>query len=432
MKKLLILLPLATALLAVPVLAQQAAPAAAPATAAPAPQKKVIQDPGEHNAYMAAMNTSDAKQKAQMLESYLQTYPNSIMRVDGMETLLKTYQQLNDAVHIKSTAQKLLQLDANNLTALALLSFLDRAQAQQGGPDAAVNLQQAGQLGATGLKTLETANKPEGYTDEQWNNMKGSFRVIFLISVGHAALQSKDYAVAQANLKEAVALQPGDVSTIYLLALSYLSPKPPVVDGLFWIAKAANAAPQLHDYAKNQYIRYHGGDQGFEELLATAKSAPTIPAGFTVAPAPSAADQAHDMLKKGAPETLSFAEWQFILSNGSKEDVAAVWTAIKGKPVPIIANLIEGTTSSLKLAGSLDDIDAKKSDITLILKVAIKADQLPKPGSELTFTGVPSDYTVNGDNFNMILSEGEVVKGLEAAKPAAKKPAAGVHKKAAQ
>jgi hypothetical protein len=220
------------------------------------------------------------------MESYLQTYPNSVMKEDGLEILLKTYQQLNNAAQIKVVGQRLLQVAPNNLTALALLSYIDRAQAQAGGSDAAASLQEAGQLGARGLQAMQTAAKPDGYTDDQWNSMKNSFRVIYLGSAGHAALQAKDYPTAQQNLKEVVAAQPTDVNSIYLLALAYLSPAPPVVDGLFWIAKAAGSAPQLIPYAKNQYIRYHGGDAGFDDLMADAKRYQTIPVGFSVAPAP--------------------------------------------------------------------------------------------------------------------------------------------------
>ncbi|MGC2211533.1 MAG: hypothetical protein WA532_15610 [Candidatus Korobacteraceae bacterium] len=411
----------------------QGAPAAQqqPAAGAAAPaqqQKKVIQDPNEYNAYIAAINATDSTKKAQMMESYLQTYPNSVMKEDGLEILLKTYQQLNNTAQIKVVAQRLLDVDANNLTALALLSYLDRQQALAGGADAATALQQAGELGNRGLKVLETATKPEGYTDDQWNTMKTSFREIYLGSVGHAALQAKDYATAQQDLKEVVTLQPTDVNSIYLLALAYLSPKPPVVDGLFWIAKAAAAAPQLLPYAKNQYARYHGSEDGFDALLAEAKTDATIPAGFTVAPAPSPADQAAAMLKKGSPEQLSFAEWQFILTNGSKDAVDQVWNAIKGKQVQLVAAVIEAAPDSLKLAGSVDDIDAKKADITLKLKEPLAAARLPKAGDDITVQGAPSEFTA-GDNFNLVFTDGVVLKGLP---EAAKKPAAGVHQKAGQ
>ena len=427
MKKSLFVLLLAAASMAAqaqaaPAGQQQPSPGVVPAGEQ---QKKVIQDPNEYNAYVAAVNATDPAQKAQMMESYLQTYPNSVMKEDGLELLLKTYQQLNNAAQIKTTAQHLLQVNPNNLTALALLSYLDRSQAQAGGPDAATALQEAGQLGARGLQAIQTASKPEGYSDEQWNTMKNSFRVIYLGSVGHAALQAKDYATAQKNLKEVVAAQPNDVNSIYLLALAYLSPKPPVVDGLFWISKAAASAPQLVPYAKNQYTRYHGGDDGFNDLLATAKSAPTIPAGFTVAPAPSPADQAAEMLKKSTPEKLSFAEWQFILTSGNKQASDQVWTAIKGKPVQLVAAVVEGGRESLKLAGSADDIEAKKADITLGLKEPLPAARVPKAGTQLVIQGVPSDYSAQGDTFNLTFTDGQVLKGLPAeASAPARKPAA--------
>jgi tetratricopeptide (TPR) repeat protein len=426
MKKSLIVL----LLVAVGVAAQEA-PAgqqqSAPGANAAGQQKKVIQDPNEYNAYVAAVNSTDPAQKAQLMESYLQTYPNSVMKEDGLELLLKTYQQLNNTAQIKASAQRLLQVNPNNLTALALLSYLDRAQAQAGGTDAATLLQEAGQLGSRGLQVLQTASKPEGYTDDQWNSMKTSFHVIFLGSVGHAALQAKDYPVAQQNLKEVVAAQPTDVNSIYLLSLAYLSPKPIVVDGLFWIAKAASEStnPQLLAYAKNQYVRYHGGADGFDELLASAKTAPTIPAGFTVVPAPSPADQAADILKKSPPEKLSFAEWQFILTSGNKEAGEQVWSAIKGKPVQLVAVVVDASRDSLKLAGSADDIDAKKSDITLSLKTPLTAARVPKAGAQLVIQGVPSEYTAQGDAFNVTFGDGEVLKGLPEA--GGRKPS-GAHK----
>jgi hypothetical protein len=427
MKKPLIVLLLAAASLAAQA---QAAPAdqQQPASGAAAPsaqQKKTIQDPNEYNAYVAAVSATDPVQKAQMMESYLQTYPNSVMKEDGLEVLLKTYQSLNNEAQIKASAQRLLQVNPNNLTALALLSYLDRSQAQKGGPDAAAALKEAGDLGAKGLQAIQTAAKPDGYSDEQWNSMKSSFRVIYLGSVGHAALQAKDYPTAQKNLREVVDAQPNDVNSIYLLALAYLTPKPPVVDGLFWIAKAAAAAPQLVPYAKNQYTRYHGAPDGFDELLASAKTAPTIPAGFTVAPAPSAADQAADMLKKSSPEKLSFAEWQFILTSGNKEASEQVWNAIKGKPVQLVAVVVEAARDSLKLAGSADDIDAKKADLTLTLKEPLAAARIPKPATQLVIQGVPNTYTAEGDAFNLSFTEGQVLKGLPEAP--AKKPAAGTH-----
>jgi tetratricopeptide (TPR) repeat protein len=431
MKKSLMVLLLAAASVAAQTQDVPAGQQPAPGATAPQQQKKVIQDPNEYNAYVAAVNATDPAQKAQLMESYLQTYSNSVMKEDGLEVLLKTYQQLNNAAQMKATAQRVLQVNPNNLTALVVLTYLDHSQALAGGADAATALQEAGQLGNRCLQAIQTVPKPEGSSDDQWNTTKSSFRGICLLAVGHAALQAKDYPTAQQDLKEVVTAQPNDVNSIYLLALSYLSPKPPVVDGLFWIAKAAAVSnnSQLLAYAKNQYVRYHGSEDGFDALVASAKTAPSIPAGFTVAPAPSPAEQAADMLKKSTPEKLSFADWQFILTSGNQQASDQVWTAIKGKPVQLVAVVVEGGRETLKLAGSADDIDANKADIALKLKEPLAPARVPKAKTQLVIQGVPSEYNAVGDAFNMSFVDGEVLKGLP---EPAKKPAAGAHAHKAQ
>ncbi len=262
MKKSLIVLLLAAASVAAqaqdaPAGQQQPAPGAA---AAGQQQKKVIQDPNEYNAYVAAVNATDPAQKAQLMESYLQTYPNSVMKEDGLELLLKTYQQLNNTAQIKTTAQRLLQVNPNNLTALALLSYLDRAQAQAGGTDAATSLQEAGQLGARGLQLLQTASKPEGYTDDQWNTHEDLVPRDLSGLGGPRRSAGQGLRHRAAEPEGSCGPQPTDVNSIYLLALAYLSPKPLVVDGLFWIAKAAAVRSAAAAYAKNQYARYHGSE----------------------------------------------------------------------------------------------------------------------------------------------------------------------------
>ena len=68
---------------------QQGTAQAAPAGQAPAPsQKKEIKDPAEYNAYVNAAQQSDPKAKAQALEAFLQTYPNSVMKLDATEQLM--------------------------------------------------------------------------------------------------------------------------------------------------------------------------------------------------------------------------------------------------------------------------------------------------------------------------------------------------------
>jgi tetratricopeptide (TPR) repeat protein len=405
--------------------AAQAAPAQQPG-AAPAQQKKEIKDPAEYNAYVAAVQAQDPQQKISGIEAFLQTYPNSVMKEDATELLMKTYQQTGNMQKTIDTGQKLLQISPNNLTALALLTFNSRAQAQQPGPNAAQALEQAGQFGQRGEQALQTAPKPEGISDADWAKFKQQADLIFSGAIGHAALQAKNYPVAQQNLLKVVQANPNSFTDVYLLALSYLQVKPTPVEGLFWISRAAaiapaQAAPQITAYAKSSYTRYHGTEEGFDQLLAAAKGSPTVPAGFTVAPAPSPAEQAAQMLQKTPPAKMSFAEWQFVLTSGNQQAADQVWAAINGKPIQMVAQVIEATPKVLSMAGSADDIAENKSDLTLTMAGPIPAKLMPKVGTQITFEGTPTSYTPNP--FMMQLTDGKLAtRGAPAAAAPAKKP----------
>jgi hypothetical protein len=84
-----------------------------------------------------------------------------------------------------------------------------------------------------------------------------------------------------------------------------------------------------------------------------------------IKPAPTPAEQAHDMVVKTPPDKMDFAQWEFVLTNGSQEDQDTVWNAIKGKAVQMNGTVISTAPDAFMIAGSSDDIDAKKPDITL-------------------------------------------------------------------
>ena len=74
------------------------------------------------------------------MEAFLQTYPNSVMKEDGLEQLMAAYQQAGDAQKTIDTANRILQVNPNNVRALALLAYNYAQHALQGGPQTAQNL----------------------------------------------------------------------------------------------------------------------------------------------------------------------------------------------------------------------------------------------------------------------------------------------------
>ena len=267
---------------------QPAAPAQTQPAAAQPQQKKEIKDPAEYNAYVGAVQQKDPTAKISGLEAFMAQYPNSVMKEDALELLMVSYQQTNNQAKMLDTAQRILQVNPNNLRALALLAYIKRSQAEAGGPDAQKNLTDGAQYAERGLQALQTAPKPDGTSDADFTKMKTQMSVIFNGVTGMAALQAKNYPQAQQRLREAVQADPNDLRNVYPLALADLTGTPPnTVEGLFFIARAANLATgagqtQIESYGKSQYVKYHGSDQGWTDVMAAAKANPMPPAGFTV------------------------------------------------------------------------------------------------------------------------------------------------------
>ena len=121
------------------------------------------------------------------------------------------------------------------------------------------------------------------------------------------------------------------------------------------------------------------------------------------------------MVTATAPDKMDFAQWEFILGNGTQADQDLVWNAIKGKAVQLGGTVIKATATEFDIAGSLDDIDAKKADITLTFESPIPARLIPKEGASIDFQGEPSAYTPNP--FMMTMEKGLLAKPKTAPKP---------------
>ena len=435
MKKLLVIMLLVFATAGAVV--QQAAGQAAAAPAAPAAQKPQIKDPAEYNAYVNAVQQADPAAKAQAIEAFLQTYPNTVMKEDALVSLMGAYQQAGNAQKTIDTANRVLQANPNNIRALALLAYYYRNMAGQPGPDAAKNADLATQYGQKGLDALPNTPKPEGMSDEDFIKFHNQLGAVFNGAIAYAALQKKDYATSQKDFRDAVKLeaQP-DITDLYQLSQADLQASPVNPEGFWFIVKAAQLAqgtgPQLMlDYGRKKYIRYHGSEDGWADLVKQAQASTSVmpPAGLTVAaapPPPSPAEQAADLVKNKQPKDMAFAEWQLVLSSGNQQAADTVFNAIKDKEVKLVASVISASPTKLTLAGSADDIDDKKADITLTMEKAVPAKFVPQPGAQIVFQGTVSSYTPSP--FMLTMTEGVLLDKtgkplVPAAAPAHKAPA---------
>jgi hypothetical protein len=401
--------------------AAQAAPAAAPAAQAP-----VIKDPAEYNAYVGAYQQTDPTAKISGLEAFLTQYPNSVMKNQALEILMGTYQQTGNAKKTMETATKLVTADTCNVRGLALLAYFDRVMAQGGDPNAKQLLVDGKKYGQQGLDCMPKFTKPDGTSDADFQKQKDQMNAIFHAAKGIDELQDKDDASAATDLRVTVDANPTDFSVVYPLALAYLGQTPPdYQNGIWFAARAAAVAPAqaqagIEKYARSQYVKFHSADDGWADVLAAAKA---NSAQVPIKPAPTPAEQVHIIVGSKKPEEMSFAEWQFVFTNGAQADQDLVWNAIKGKPLQMNGTIISTSPTEFMIAGSSDDIDTKKADITLQFVDKVLPKLIPKDGASFDFRGEPASYTPSP--FMMIMEKGVILTKT------APKPATPVHHKPA-
>jgi hypothetical protein len=422
MKKILLTVVLGVAVVAG---AQDAAQPAQSQPAASAGQAAapVIKDPAEYNAYVAAYQSKDPAAQISGLEAFLAQYPNSIMKIQALELLMGAYQQSGNTKKTMETATKLVTADTCNVRGLALLAYFDRVLAQSAAandPNAKQEVSDGKKYSQQGLDCLAKASDPEIL------KMKGQMTGIFNAAIGIACLQEKDNACAATSLRATVDANPGDFSVVYPLALAYLGQTPPdYQNGIWFAARAAAVAPPgsaagIEKYARSQYIKFHSADDGWADVIGAAKA---NAAQVAIKPAPTPAEQVHAMLATKKLEDMSFAEWQFVFTNGAQEDQDTVWNAIKGKGVKMNGTIISTSPTEFMIAGSSDDIDAKKADITLKFEEKVPLKMIPKDGASFDFQGEPASYTPSP--FMMVLEKGVLILPKTAPKPVVHhKPAA--------
>jgi hypothetical protein len=393
--------------------------------------------PAEYNDYTAAIGQSSPQAAAPALEAYLTKYPQSQVKDDVLQRLMLAYSSIDPAKTLDA-ADRLLQVDPNNIRALTFETFFRLQGADQIQDPAAKQaaLDKAAEFGQKGLAATKPAAMPQGDFDQ----VKNAGTQVFHRAIAASALGKKDAATAVSNLKATLTSVPVDqtktpgplLQDTYTLGYAYYTSTPPELLNCAWYAgRAGSFAPepyksQFLTLAKYCYKKYHGADDGFDALATQSQATLEAPAnlGDTVKPAPKPADIVRQVIAS-TPDlaTLAISDKEFILANGSPEDSAKVWDTIKGKSVQFPdATVVSVSDTALLLAVSDDAVQSKTADFTFNLTTPLKTS--PAPGAKVTVTGTYASFTPQPIMITM--SDGAVVEPKKTpAKPsAAHRPAA--------
>jgi tetratricopeptide (TPR) repeat protein len=392
--------------------------------------QKVIKDPAEYNAYITALNTQDPAAKGAAMEAFVKQYPQSVVLTDALEQAMAGYQQAGNSVKVEDMAKRILQLQPNHIRALAVVVALDRGKAT-GGDQAA--LKESCPYAQTGSQQLATWPKPEGMADADFEKLKTQMADIFDGASGFCALQAKNYTDARNFYTKAFQIDPTNLQDVYQLSVADLEMNPIDVNGLWYCSKAIQLAQKMNNaqavtgmvaYCKAKYKRYHGGEDGWDQIVGGAATQNALPPDFakSIKPAPTPCELAVQVVQQNDPSTLSFGDKEFILAKancspenrGTPENKTAadkVWQSIQDMQkggearlkIPEV-KVIAADKDTIDAAITDDNKAANKADVHVVMEKPML--HPPAVGATTDIIGVLTKYTP--DPFMFTMEHGEL------------------------
>ncbi len=156
----------------------------------------------EQAIFLGVYRTTNAAKRAALLTHFAEIFPGSPYANQALGVAATSYQQAQNVPKMLEVANGLLAKDPNNIGMLLLLSDYYSEKADQ--------LDKAEASAKKVIAVLPTATKPEGVTDEQWQQQVSLEKGLALSSLGQVNISKKDNAAAVENLKAAAPLLKAD------------------------------------------------------------------------------------------------------------------------------------------------------------------------------------------------------------------------------
>ncbi len=352
-----------------------------------------IKDPAEFNAYQMFSTQTDPKQKAAAGESFLKTYPQSVVKNAVLDALVDAYQAAGDSEGVVRSATSLLQVDPNNLKAILYSVLVKKAQCGKASDQATCD--DAAALAQKGLGVSKPASTP----DADWTKLTHAAFPIFHSTIALDNAVKKDWKAAQdeytAELKmfdDNESKQSGLGDTL-LLAQAFSQPgsTQDLKQAVWFYSRVWDFAPaqykaQIEPKLEYYYKKYHGGLDGLDAIKQQAQASTFPPGGVVnITAAKSPQEQIHDLLATTDPKSLALADKETVLAMGSKEDADKLWALVQGQQTQVPGVVIAATPEQIQVAVTQDAKDAKVADFVVNLKKPLTdAEQkIVVPGFEL-------------------------------------------------
>ena len=356
-----------------------------------------IKDPAEYNTYQGCTTQSDPKAKAACMESFLQAYPQSVVKGAVLDDLITIYGNLNDPDKQLDAARRLLQVDPNNMKAIFISVYLKKTQCAK--TNDSQTCDDAAALARKGL----LAPKPAAMSDADWKKLTaGTYPAFHSAIAFDDAVSKKDFKAAIAEYTAELMLYT-DVQTqqgpalqdTLFLAKAYSQPgSKDLVKAIWFYARVWNfvppaAKPNIEKLLEYYYKQYHGNLDGLDDTKSKA-ALTTFPGDFIIKPAPTPAELAHQaVVDTPNLSAMNLGDAEYVLVNGNKEDVDKVWAALRDRATPVPGIVMEANASAMKVIVTQG---IKPTDYIVNLQTPVTCREFPAVGTVLK---EEEDYILN-------------------------------------
>jgi len=266
---------------------------------------------------------------------------------------------------------------------------------------------------------MDYNTKPEGTSDADWAAVRAQLQgaakgalLYIALKPGVDAKQKKDWPAAEAAFQAALKQYPDSSQVAYEVGGSELAQQATnpakISQGLYEIARAVSIDPaksdfadpkvrtQVETYLKNVYVKYHGSDEGLDQLKQQALTAPTPPADFHILSATEIYVAKQKEFAEKYPELALWMNIKAALTDANGEQYFK--DSMKDAPVPKLKGvLVEAKPAcrSKELLVAVPLPDAKPPyPVEIVLK--LDAPLMGKPDENLDLVwadGAPSAFT---------------------------------------
>src|SRR6202790_4169590 len=160
--------------------------------------------PEEESAYKAVQQASDPNKKIQLVEDFLQKYPQSRYRGTMYQALVSSYFATQQVPKMLDAGEKEIEINPNDAPVLAVMAQALARTYNAKSPDAPKQLSKAELYSRRAIEVTPTLPKPESLTDEAFNNAKNDTLVMAHSGLGLVYIREGKYSEAIPELEQSV------------------------------------------------------------------------------------------------------------------------------------------------------------------------------------------------------------------------------------